>query len=206
MSAVSTIGMAAGMAAAPAAPAVPSRSAVVRCERCGVSRPAGHAYCYACGRLLGARGRQGPGWGGVVRTAERAWAGLSGLTWLPRRKPPLAAQTPISSQVQLMPLPVRPMRLPEARTFTDRAARWYVGLTVVAVGMWLGTGQAVTVPAACAPVSSGAQAPSEACAWVDAQRTVVQREVGKVADAQRPVVAQRLAELAALVGSSGAAG
>jgi hypothetical protein len=107
----------------------------------------------------------------------------------------------VASHAKIVQLPVRPVRVVDGRTWGDRMARWYVGVTAVGVAVWLGTGQAVTVPAACAPV----EAPTEACVWLDGQRSQLQREVGKVADTQRPFVAQRLSDLASLVGSGAAA-
>lgn len=183
---------------------VASRSSVVRCAPCGVSRPAGHVHCYACGRKLGVPLKKVPAWGGLMRSA--GWV-RGRVERLVRKAPPRAAVAgagigaPVGpTPLVLMPMPSRPL---EARTWGDRAARWYAALSALGVAAWLLVGRPVTVPAACTP---GAATSNQACTWLDTQRTQVLGEVGKVAEAQRPVVAARLADLAALVGSGGRTG
>ena len=88
----------------------------------------------------------------------------------------------------------------EQRTFGDRMARWYVGGTAVAAVAWLVWGGSAAPVAA-----SGLATPSEACAWVDAQRVQLTSEAARLVAAQRGGVAQRLGELAVMVGSGSTA-
>ena len=87
----------------------------------------------------------------------------------------------------------------ERRTFGDRVARWYAGVSVVGAVAWLVWGGSIAAP----PVALAT--PSQACAWVDAQRVQLTGEAVKLVEAQRGGVAQRLGELAAVVGSGSAA-
>ena len=169
------------------APALTPTATTIRCGRCGGSRPVGHAHCYACGAKLTGRAERGrrlsrPSW-----SALRAWRGWSAL----RRALPLGRPATVSGQ------PVM-----EQRTFGDRAARWYVGLTAAGALAWFvwGGTAATTVGA-----SAGIATPSEACAWIDAQRVQLTGEAARLVDAQRGGIAQRLGELAAVVGAGSAA-
>ena len=87
------------------------------------------------------------------------------------------------------------------RTFGDRVARWYVMLSAVGAMAWLVWGSPSVLPASAA---GGLATPSEACAWIDAQRVQLTGEATRLVEAQRGGIAQRLGDLAVAVGSSSA--
>ena len=153
----------------------------IRCGRCAGSRPVGHAHCYTCGAKLTGRAVTGRRMPAVSWGAVRAWSGWTGV----RRALTPRSRSRLSGEFGLV----------ERRTFGDRVARWYAGASVVGAVAWLVWGGAIAAP------SAALATPSEACAWVDAQRVQLTGEAAKVVEAQRGGVAQRLGELAALVGS-----
>lgn len=166
-----------------------TRSSVIRCARCGASRPAGHVHCYACGTKLGVPPRSK--WIAPLRTIAGGVASTFQRLTRPRRAAP--ATTPPTFTVvppPTLPFSQRPLQL---RSRTDRIARWYMTLSLAAAGIWY-IATPHTVPTAVA-------APSEACAWLDTQREQVTAEAARLADPYRPAIAQRLADLATLVGS-----
>lgn len=161
---------------------------VIRCGKCGGSRPAGHAHCYACGaRLTGQMEKRGrvrlPNWSEV-----RGWPVLGRAGQLfSRRARVVSYGTPVL----------------ELRTWGDKAARWYVALSIMAVAAWYVASASLALPAR-ADGSGGVGAvvvsPSEACAWMDGQRVQLTNEAGRRLDAARGEMARRLGELAAVVG------
>jgi hypothetical protein len=174
-----------------------TRSSVIRCAKCGASRPAGHLHCYACGTKLGVppRGK----WMTPLHTLASS-AGLVGAAFqrLARSRRAVPATTPPPFTIvppPTLPFSQRPLQL---RSRTDRIARWYMTLSLAAAGVWY-VATPHTIPTAAA-------SPSEACAWLDSQRAQLTAEAGRLADPYRPAIAQRLADLATLVGSRTAAG
>ena len=165
-------------------PLTPSAT-TIRCGKCGGSRPVGHAHCYSCGAKLTGRaersGRRLPAlrWHSV----QAGWRALGRV--LPKRVPATNSGQPVL----------------HARTFGDRVARWYVTLSAVGAMAWLVWGGASVVPASAA---GGLTTPSEACAWIDAQRVQLTGEATRLVEAQRGGIAQRLGDLAVAVGSSSA--
>jgi hypothetical protein len=165
---------------------------VIRCGRCGGSRPVGHAHCYACGARLTGRGEKRgrrvglPSWSGVRSWA--GWAKVGAAARLFTRRPRITGFDG---------------RTVEFRTWGDRAARWYVALSVVGVAAWFVAGPAVILPVR-ADSAGGAGVvsvgPSEACAWMDGQRVQLMGEAGRLTETQRGELARRLGELAAAVG------
>ena len=183
--------MSAVLTAPPSQPSIPvvTRAAIVRCTRCGVSRPAGHVHCYACGAKLGTPSR-------AARTAPLQWFARFAAATVRRIAPVRRRAAPVTPPpFTVMPPPTMPFaqRPLKVRTRFDRLARWYMALTLAAVGLWY-VATPHTIPAAAA-------SPSEACAWLDSQRAHLTAEAGRLADPYRPTIAQRLADLAGWVGA-----
>ena len=158
----------------------------IRCGKCGGARPVGHAHCFTCGaKLTGRAVKSGrrlltPSW-----SAVRAWDGWRVLRRIvPGRESAAVAGHPVV----------------ELRSFGDRVARWYTSLSAVGAIAWFVWGGSLPISAA-----GGLVTPSEACAWIDSQRAQLTGEAARVVDAQRGGVAQRLGELAAVVGSGASA-
>ena len=177
-----------------------SRLSVISCGKCGVSRPAGHLHCFACGARLDGRVSGAGKLGSVRQRASALFATVrrgSGATI--RRllvRMPKAPRSPRQGSLTKTYAPPVFRR----RTWGDRIARGYVYASFAAVSLWFVAGSNGAVPvAAGAPVT-------EACAWVDTQRLHILAEAGRAADTHRPGIAQRLVELAGLVGSRTAAG
>ena len=171
---------------------MPARSqTVIRCGKCGGSRPVGHAHCYACGARLTGRVEKGrrvrlPSWSGA-----RGWAGWAKIGVAGRLFSRRSRMTGYDG------------RAIELRTWGDRAARWYVALSVVGVAAWFVAGPTVAMPVRADGVvgaSSVMVGPSEACAWVDGQRVHLMAEAGRLTETPRGEIARRLGELAAVVG------
>ena len=170
-----------------------TRTSVIRCAKCGASRPAGHVHCYACGAKLGVPPRAK--WIAPLRTLAGTAAATFQRFVRPRRAPAATTPPPFTIVPPTLPLSQRPLQL---RSRTDRIARWYMTLSLAAVGVWY-VATPHTVPTAVA-------APREACAWLDTQRQQLTAEAVRLADPYRPMIAQRLADLATLVGSHATAG
>ena len=181
--AVVAVGAAGAVRAGGVARALTPSATTIRCGKCGGSRPAGHAHCYSCGAKLTGRaertGRHLPGlrWHSV----QAGWRALRRV--LPKRRPAANDGQPVV----------------HARTFGDRVARWYVTLSAVGAMAWVVWGGPAVFPASAA---GGLATPSEACAWIDAQRVQLTGEATRLVEAQRGGIAQRLGELAVAVGSS----
>ncbi len=191
------------MSAVLSTPAPASRLSVISCGKCGVSRPAGHLHCFACGARLDGRVSGAGKLGSVRQRASALFAtvrrGSGAVTRRLRLWTPQAPRAPRSPrQGSLTSTYATPVF--QRRTWGDRIARGYVYASFAAVSLWFVAGSNGAVPvAADAPVT-------EACAWVDTQRLHLMAEAGRVADTHRPGIAPRLVELAGLVGSRTAAG
>ena len=174
-----------------------TRSSVIRCTKCGSSRPAGHVHCYACGAKLGVPAHAA--WLAPLRAlvGVAGSAGTAVRRLIPPRRHAAALNPPPFTVVPspTMSFVNRPF---QGRTRIDRVARWYMTLSLAAAGLWY-VATPHTVPTAVA-------APTEACTWLDTQRAQLTAEAGRLADPYRPAVAQRLADLASLVGSRTSAG
>ena len=188
--------MSAVLTSPPSQPSIPvvTRAAIVRCTRCGVSRPAGHVHCYACGAKLGMPSRAS--WSRPLHAFVRA-AAATMRRFAPARHGSAPSTPPPFTVVppppHAMPFGQRPLK---ARSRFDRFARWYMALSLAAVGVWY-VATPHTIPTAAA-------SPSEACTWLDTQRAQLTAEAGRLAEPYRPTVAQRLADLAGWVGQAGA--